>query len=127
MYKCLHRTGCPGIIVDQSSPETRGGKMAQLTQYEGKCLNDVYLWGDSGPHITAGKDINEAMMEQASFNGAHFIRGRALVEKSKITMRTVKKAMALLTSKLNKNGGELTTGYSMEDLHKKSWMGWGCC
>jgi hypothetical protein len=110
VYKCLYTSGGEQrIIVDESSPDTKVSL----------CLKDLYLWGDSGPRLYACEDINEAMMEKASFSGSRFIKGRALVEKAKITMRNVKKAMSMLTSKLNKNGGGLASGHSMEDLYKE--------
>jgi hypothetical protein len=104
----LYQKGTQGIVTEQ---ETRGNNSAFV-------LKDVFCWGDSSVgRIVAGEDITEEILEKASFADKKFIQGRALLDLGKTTMRTVKKALAILISKLKPCGG-LDSGNSVDDLYK---------
>ena len=107
VYRLLYQKEQEGIVTETDISSQKSNLV----------LKDEFCFG-SRLRIGAGDEINETILEQAGFNDKKLITGRALFEMAKSTIRTMKKALAIMTSEM-KPGKPFASGNNEADLYKK--------
>jgi hypothetical protein len=69
------------------------------------------------PYVT-GKEITRKILENTSFQGHNLVSGRALLESAKLTIKTIRKAVAISKNYVDGNGTPKHSGTTIDDVYE---------
>jgi hypothetical protein len=67
----------------------------------------------------AGQEINRSVLELVSFKGSVLVTGRALLSIAKLSLRTIRKAIAISKQYVDDQGKPLHSGTTLEEIKEK--------
>jgi hypothetical protein len=73
------------------------------------------LYRSKFPYV-AGKEITRKILETNSFQGHNLVSGRALLESAKLTLKTIRKAVAISKNYVDSNGTPKHSGHTIDDV-----------